>query len=99
MGIIWETGKEFIFTESFNTSKILILMTSFFCFWSLRLFLIMQANYTKWYDGEPNNAQSGEDCVESTNFNKWNDIDCGDTRKFICEFDENLSFTNMTDLM
>ena len=51
-----------------------------------------QATFTNWYEDEPNNAgEEGEDCVETTNFNKWNDLSCDETRMFICIFDEQLN--------
>jgi len=46
-----------------------------------------ELTHFSWYDGEPNNAGMGEDCVEQTNFEKWNDIDCDEYKMFICEFD------------
>jgi len=47
----------------------------------------IELTYFNWYDGEPNNAGSGEDCVEVSNFQKWNDLDCDEYRMFVCEFD------------
>ena len=47
----------------------------------------VELSFTNWYDGEPNNAGTGEDCVEVSNFQKWNDLDCDDHRMFVCEFD------------
>jgi len=44
-------------------------------------------SFTNWYDGEPNNAGNGEDCVEVSNFRKWNDLPCNEKRMFVCEFD------------
>ena len=46
-----------------------------------------ELSYFNWYDGEPNNAGSGEDCVEVSNFQQWNDLDCEEYRMFVCEFD------------
>ena len=46
-----------------------------------------QLSFTNWYDGEPNNAGNGEDCVEVSNFRKWNDLPCNEHRMFVCEFD------------
>ena len=52
----------------------------------------MQTTFTNWYDNEPNNAgDEGEDCVETTNFNKWNALACDENRMFICIFDEKLN--------
>ena len=54
--------------------------------------LFFQATFSNWYEDEPNNAgEEGEDCVETTNFNKWNDLSCDETRMFICIFDEQLN--------
>eukprot|EP00092_Neocalanus_flemingeri_P037866 GFUD01041219.1.p1 GENE.GFUD01041219.1~~GFUD01041219.1.p1 ORF type:complete len:465 (+),score=105.82 GFUD01041219.1:61-1395(+) len=46
-----------------------------------------ELSYFNWHDGEPNNAGVGEDCVEVSNFQKWNDLDCDEYRLFVCEFD------------
>ncbi len=43
------------------------------------------ASYQNWQAGEPNNA-GGEDCGERLSSNgRWNDIDCGASRSFLCE--------------
>ena len=38
-----------------------------------------------WEEGEPNDAKSGEGCVESTNLGLWNDIKCSDSKVCLCE--------------
>ena len=58
-----------------------------------------QTNFTNWYETEPNNAGEGEDCVECTNFSKWNDLACTEGRTSICLFDKQnnvLSITSTT---
>lgn len=44
-------------------------------------------DYTNWRPGEPNNAGSGEDCVQAYDDETfgWNDDGCGKLFKFICE--------------
>lgn len=48
------------------------------------------AALSSWATGEPNNALSGEDCVEVTNVEhpnaRINDKRCGDTSAFLCQF-------------
>ena len=43
-------------------------------------------SYNAWADGEPNNS-GNEDCVELNRFGDetWNDIDCDQSLRFICE--------------
>ncbi|XP_078579734.1 lymphocyte antigen 75-like isoform X1 [Branchiostoma floridae x Branchiostoma japonicum] len=44
--------------------------------------------FTLWNDGEPNNAGSGEHCVEmvvSSGAAFWNDMDCGASRNWVCK--------------
>ena len=43
---------------------------------------------THWYGGGPNNAYNGnENCLE-INYNKlWNDAECRDQKKYICEME------------
>nr|XP_047141831.1 uncharacterized protein LOC101241607 isoform X2 [Hydra vulgaris] len=42
-------------------------------------------NFTNWLPKKPNNAGSGENCVE-TNTIGWNDNDCSNNMGFICKF-------------
>ncbi|XP_004607683.2 mannose-binding protein C [Sorex araneus] len=42
--------------------------------------------YQNWRNGEPNNADSGEDCVLLTENGKWNDISCSHSGLAVCEF-------------
>lgn len=42
--------------------------------------------YTNWYDGEPNDAYSGEDCVEMSSIGAWNDQSCEVSQAFVCNF-------------
>ncbi len=44
-------------------------------------------SYTAWAGGEPNNANSNEDCGEVRPDALWNDISCAATRAFACERD------------
>ena len=45
-------------------------------------------------DGEPNNSNN-EDCVEAFGNNRWNDLQCGDTRGTVCPLSP--SFNGRTD--
>jgi hypothetical protein len=40
--------------------------------------------YVAWASGEPNDS-GGEDCLEMLGGGRWNDLDCGDDRAFVCE--------------
>ncbi len=40
--------------------------------------------YENWDSGEPNN-DNNEDCAELRTSSLWNDLECGNTRPFICE--------------
>lgn len=42
-------------------------------------------NLVNWQDGEPNNANGGEKCVETLDNLKWNDANCANEHGFICE--------------
>ena len=55
-----------------------------------------QTNFTNWYETEPNNAGEGEDCVECTNFSKWNDLACTEGRTSICLFDKQNNVLGIT---
>lgn len=44
--------------------------------------------FHKWRSGEPNNAYEEEDCVEMVASGGWNDVACGLTMHFLCEFDK-----------
>ena len=55
-----------------------------------------QTNFTNWYETEPNNAGEGEDCVECTNFSKWNDLACTEGRTSICLFDKQNNVLSLT---
>ena len=55
-----------------------------------------QTNFTNWYETEPNNAGEGEDCVECTNFSKWNDLACTEGRTSICLFDKQNNVLSIT---
>jgi len=43
--------------------------------------------FTDWHhDGQPNNANGGEDCMEyRLNFKSWNDMKCNQAQHFICQ--------------
>nr|XP_012323016.1 mannose-binding protein C isoform X1 [Aotus nancymaae] len=42
--------------------------------------------YTNWNEGEPNNADSREDCVVLLRSGRWNDVPCSSPYLAICEF-------------
>ncbi|XP_039196673.1 pulmonary surfactant-associated protein D-like [Crotalus tigris] len=42
--------------------------------------------YSNWLQGEPNNNQGKENCVEMFSNGKWNDKSCGEKRLLVCEF-------------
>ncbi|XP_062863357.1 collectin-11 isoform X2 [Trichomycterus rosablanca] len=44
--------------------------------------------FTKWREGEPNNAYEDEDCVELVFSGEWVDLACSSTMNFVCEFDK-----------
>jgi hypothetical protein len=41
-----------------------------------------------WNNGEPNNHDGDERCVEAYTNGKWNDIDCGEVNQVICRFED-----------
>ena len=46
-------------------------------------------SYTKWNRGEPNNANSGEECVEVIlPGGKWNDASCDLHRGVVCQYSD-----------
>uniref|UniRef100_A0AAY4ALK7 Collectin-11 n=1 Tax=Denticeps clupeoides TaxID=299321 RepID=A0AAY4ALK7_9TELE len=46
------------------------------------------STFSKWREGEPNNAYEDEDCVEMVAAGEWIDVACRLTMYFICEFDK-----------
>ncbi|ELW71865.1 Mannose-binding protein C [Tupaia chinensis] len=42
--------------------------------------------YKNWAEGEPNNANSGENCVVLLKDGKWNDVPCSFSYQAVCEF-------------
>lgn len=46
------------------------------------------STFTKWREGEPNNAYEDEDCVELVSSGEWVDVACSLTMYFVCEFDK-----------
>ncbi|KAJ7989189.1 hypothetical protein DPEC_G00316930 [Dallia pectoralis] len=44
--------------------------------------------FSKWREGEPNNAYEDEDCVEILATGDWTDVSCQPTMRFVCEFDK-----------
>ncbi|XP_062426555.1 collectin-10 isoform X3 [Rhea pennata] len=43
-------------------------------------------NYSNWKEGEPNDPNGHEDCVEMLSTGEWNDSECQVTIYFVCEF-------------
>ena len=41
-------------------------------------------SYINWNAGEPNNY-GGEDCMQIYTDGKWNDQNCGDSLKYVCQ--------------
>lgn len=41
--------------------------------------------YTAWKSGEPNNANSNEDCLQMYGDGLWNDLDCTSALPSICK--------------
>ncbi|TRY86242.1 hypothetical protein DNTS_026413, partial [Danionella cerebrum] len=46
------------------------------------------STFSRWREGEPNNAYDDEDCVEMVNSGEWIDVACHLTMYFVCEFDK-----------
>ncbi|KAG9268491.1 collectin-11 isoform X1 [Astyanax mexicanus] len=46
------------------------------------------STFSKWREGEPNNAYADEDCVELVSSGEWVDVACSLTMYFVCEFDK-----------
>ena len=44
------------------------------------------AQYTAWQQNEPNNADSGENCMGLIR-DAWNDDNCMSGKRYICEMD------------
>ncbi len=44
--------------------------------------------FSKWREGEPNNAYDDEDCVEMVSSGEWIDVACHLTMYFVCEFEK-----------
>ncbi|KAM9432213.1 collectin-11-like isoform 3-T5 [Salvelinus alpinus] len=46
------------------------------------------STFSKWREGEPNNAYRDEDCAEMMAAGDWTDVACHPTMYFVCEFDK-----------
>ncbi|KAM9569157.1 collectin-11 isoform 1-T2 [Salvelinus alpinus] len=46
------------------------------------------STFSKWREGEPNNAYEDEDCAEMVAVGDWTDVACHPTMYFVCEFDK-----------
>ncbi|XP_061749726.1 collectin-11 [Nerophis ophidion] len=46
------------------------------------------STFSRWRNGEPNNAYDDEDCVEMVASGEWTDVSCHPTMYFVCEFDK-----------
>ncbi|CAG5122283.1 unnamed protein product, partial [Candidula unifasciata] len=46
-----------------------------------------KANFTRWNTGAPNNSNGNENCVvvDSNKGDRWDDLDCNTTNRFICQ--------------
>ena len=42
-------------------------------------------NASLWDPGQPNDANTGEDCGEMSNNGDWNDNNCSDSKPYVCE--------------
>ncbi|XP_065683392.1 uncharacterized protein LOC100215503 isoform X1 [Hydra vulgaris] len=48
--------------------------------------IIFPSSYTNWAQGEPNDVEGTENCVEiSTSSGQWNDNQCSSQQSFLCE--------------
>ncbi|XP_062301401.1 macrophage mannose receptor 1-like [Scomber scombrus] len=43
-----------------------------------------KAQFTKWAEGEPNNVGGNEGCTEMNEESEWVDIQCEDSKRFMC---------------
>ena len=41
--------------------------------------------YTNWENGQPNNQNGHQDCLEFQDYGHWNDEDCNDHHRPICQ--------------
>ncbi|XP_070971464.1 collectin-11-like isoform X3 [Oncorhynchus clarkii lewisi] len=48
------------------------------------------STFSKWREGEPNNAYRDEDCAEMMAAGDWTDVACHPTMYFVCEFDKDI---------
>ncbi|XP_076834456.1 collectin-11 isoform X2 [Brachyhypopomus gauderio] len=46
------------------------------------------STFSRWREGEPNDAHDDEDCVELLSSGEWVDVACSLTMYFVCEFDK-----------
>ncbi|XP_014325110.1 collectin-11 isoform X1 [Xiphophorus maculatus] len=46
------------------------------------------STFSRWRQGEPNNAYDDEDCTEMVASGEWTDVACHPTMFFICEFNK-----------
>ncbi|KAL3861251.1 hypothetical protein ACJMK2_007299 [Sinanodonta woodiana] len=53
--------------------------------WSESQSKLSEQHYTNWSPGEPNNAQSNENCMAITNTGYWNDAPCSVLLHYLCE--------------
>ena len=44
-------------------------------------------DFTAFARGQPDNAGGTENCLAFNRFGAWTDIDCGSSRRFVCEFE------------
>jgi hypothetical protein len=55
--------------------------------WANGVDLERGVDYENWATGEPNNSWGAEDCVEMLDDGRWNDSDCDDSLRYVCECD------------